>query len=62
MLTILGICKQLPPFVVFMGKSNGSKIKKLRTYSKGVSGYIYVSYQENSWIDENTMKTYLKEI
>ena len=45
-----------------MGKSNGSKIKKLRTYSKVVSGYIYVSYQENSWIDENTMKTYLKEI
>ena len=43
MLIILGNGKSLPIFIVFMGKSNGSKVQKLRKYSKAVSGYIYVS-------------------
>lgn len=49
MLTILGNGKSLPPFVAFMGKLNGPKVKKLRTYSKVVSSYIYVSCQKNSY-------------
>ena len=61
MLTILGNGKSLSPFVVFIGKPNSPKIKKFRTHSKVVLGYIYVSCQENSWIDENTMKAYLKK-
>ena len=45
-----------------MGKPKGIKENKIRTHPKVVSGYIYVSCQEKSWVDENTMKTYLKEI
>jgi hypothetical protein len=45
-----------------MGKPNDPKVKKLRTHSKVVLGYIYVSSQEKSLIDVNTMKTYIKEI
>ena len=61
MLIILGNGKSLPPFVVFMGKPKGTKETKFRKHPKVLSGDIYVSCQEKSSVDENTMKTYLKK-
>jgi len=62
MLTILGNGKSLKPFVVFSGKPNGPKEKKLKSHPKVLSGYIYVCCQEKSWVDESTIRKYLNDI
>ena len=48
MLTILGDGNPLPLFVVFRGKPNGSKEKKLKLHPKVKTGDIYNCFQENS--------------
>lgn len=62
LLTILANGKSLKPFVVFKGEAIGFKEKQLNSHPKVKAGYIFVCCQENSWVDEPTMRRYLTEI
>lgn len=62
LLTILANGKSLKPFIVFKGIPKSVKGKKLNKHPKVKAGYIYACCQENSWVDEPTMRIYLKEI
>lgn len=62
LLTILANGKSLKPFVVFKGKPKGFKERQLNAHPKAKAGYIFVCCQENSWVDEPTMRRYLSEI
>ena len=62
MLTILGYDNTLPPFVIFSGKPNGAKEKRLKAHPRVSSSDIYAVCQEKSWMDSATMIIYLKKI
>ena len=62
MLTILGNGKSLKTLLVFTGKPKGPKETKLKSHPKVLVGYVYVCWQESSWVDEPTMRIYRNNI
>ena len=52
-LTILADASKLPPLLIFKGKSNGPKEKKLQKNINVLNGLILVKFQENSWTDKS---------
>jgi len=62
MLTILANGKSLIPFVVFKGRPKGNKELQLKKHPKVAAGFLYVCCQDNSWVDEPTMRLYLREV
>ena len=54
--------EKLPPLLVFKGKSDGNKIKKLKENEYVKKKKIFVECQENSWADNNIFMIWLNNV
>ena len=53
---------KLQPYIIFKGQKNKTLYQELQQFNEVKENKIFLSTQENAWLDENLFIDYLKKV